>query len=178
MFEYIKGKITNFEENYLVLENNNIGYKIFTPNSSAYEIDEEYKIYIYEHRREDELSLYGFKNKLEKNLFLKLIGVKGIGCKMAILMIREDSMNSLIEAIEKSDIEYIMSYPKIGEKIAKQIILDLKGKVSVNYSNDLELVDALRKLGYKMEEIRKVLHGIKSEKLEDRIKEGLSLLVK
>ena len=85
MYEYIKGKIADIEANYIVIDNNGIGYIVYVASPYSYKI-EDTKIYIYQYVKEDELSLYGFKSKEEKDLFLKLIGVKGLGCKMALYM--------------------------------------------------------------------------------------------
>ena len=77
MYSYIKGIVTEIESNYIVIDNNGIGYLVYTANPYSFNIDENYKIYIYQNVKEDELSLYGFKTKEEKDLFLKLIEVKG-----------------------------------------------------------------------------------------------------
>ncbi len=185
MYEYIKGKITQIESNYIVVENNNIGYLIYTANPYSYNIGEEYKVYIYQQIREDENSLYGFKNKDEKNLFLKLIGVKGLGCRMALPILATGSIDGVVDAIERENILYLKKFPKIGDKVARQIILDLKGKLASNDTNNensvdsSELVEALQALGYKNTEIKKVLPSINSElDIEKQIKEALKLLLK
>ena len=129
MYEYIKGVVTNVESSYIVLENNGIGYLIYTANPYSFNLEEEYKIYIYQVVKEDELSLYGFKEKEEKDLFLKLIEVKGLGPRMAMPMLATGSINGIIDAIERENILYLKKFPKIGDKVARQIILDLKGKL-------------------------------------------------
>ena len=83
MYRYIIVMVKEQEANYIILECNNIGYLIYVANPYLYEINKEYKIYLYNQIREDENSLYGFKNKEELDLFLKLINVKGLGPKMA-----------------------------------------------------------------------------------------------
>lgn len=185
MYEYIKGTITDIESSYIVLESNSIGYLIYTANPYSFNLNTEYKIYIYQQIREDENSLYGFKTKAEKNLFLKLIGVKGLGCKMALPILATGSIDGVIDAIERENILYLKKFPKIGDKVARQIILDLKGKLvatsqdSVNSTNCSELVDALQALGYKNNEINKVLPLIGVElSIEEQIKEALKLLLK
>ena len=77
----MKGIITDIDANYIVLENNNIGYLIYVSNPYSYKINDEVIIYLHEQVKEDEDTLYGFKTKEEKNLFLRLISVKGLGCK-------------------------------------------------------------------------------------------------
>lgn len=185
MYEYIKGIVTQIESNYIVLENNNIGYLIYTANPYSYNVGEEYKVYIYQQIREDENSLYGFKTKEEKSLFLKLIGVKGLGCRMALPILATGSIEGIRDAIERENILYLKKFPKIGDKVARQIILDLKGKLAQDSSstesniNSSELVEALQALGYKNTEIKKVLPSINSElDIEKQIKEALKLLLK
>jgi holliday junction DNA helicase RuvA len=185
MYTYIKGKITNIESNYISLENNGIGYHINTPNPYVFNMNEEYIIYIYQHVREDEISLYGFKNKEDKDMFLRLIEVKGVGCKMALPMLATGSIEGIIDAIERENILYLKKFPKIGDKVARQIILDLKGKfkdvvnIKVSHSNLDELSDVLKGLGYKQPDINRVLPSINSDKkIEEQIKEALKLLLK
>ena len=181
MFEYIIGKITFIYSNYIVIENNNIGYKIYTANPYSFKLDMGETVYIYEHIREDEDTLYGFKSIDEKNMFLKLIEVKGLGPRMALPLLSV-SEEELMREIENGNINYLKKFPKIGDKVARQIILDLKGKL-VNKDeikvSDNELKDALMGLGYKVPEINKILPNIDSSlKIEDRIKEALKLLLK
>ena len=183
MYAYIKGFIKEIESNYIVLDNNGIGYLIYTPNPYSFNIDKEYTVYIYQNVKEDELTLYGFKLKEEKDLFLKLIEVKGLGCKMALPIIATGSINGIIDAIERENILYLKKFPKIGDKVAKQIILDLKGKLNTNgvvttNSND-ELIEVLKGLGYKTQDILKVVRQVNTNlSLEDQIKESLKLFLK
>ena len=182
MYSYIKGTITEIESNYVVLDNNGMGYLIYTPNPYSFNVSEEYKVYIYQNVKEDELSLYGFKTKEERNLFLKLIEVKGLGCKMALPIIAAGSISGIVDAIERENILYLKKFPKIGDKVARQIILDLKGKLvssgNVVNTND-ELVEALKGLGYKTSDISKVIKQVNmTDSLENQIKESLKLLLK
>lgn len=184
MYEYIKGKIVSQESNYIVLDNNSIGYLIFVPNPYSFELDKEYTVYTYQFVREDENALYGFKTKEEKDLFLKLIDVKGLGCKMALPMLATGSINGIIDAIERENILYLKKFPKIGDKVAKQIILDLKGKLNANnvsssFDDYDELIEVLKGLGYKQSDINKVLPSItKGLNIENQIKEALKLMLK
>ncbi len=184
MYSYIKGEITNIESTYIVVDNNGIGYQIYTSNPYNFKLNEEYIIYLYQYVREDEESLYGFKSIEEKNLFLKLIEVKGLGPKMTLPMLATGSVNGIIDAIERENIIYLKKFPKIGDRIARQIILDLKGKLSfkeenkVEYDN-IELIETLNGLGYKTKEINKILPKINVEQsIEDQIKQALKLFLK
>ncbi len=182
MYDYIKGKIEQIEPSYIVIDNNGIGYKVYTPNPYIFNINEDVKVYIYQYVREDEISLYGFKNNEEKEMFLKLIDVKGLGCKMALPMLGTGSVNGLVDAIERENILYLKKFPKIGDKVARQIILDLKGKLVMTKEevkvND-ELVDALIGLGYKNGDINKIIKDIDNTKpIGEQIKDALKLLLK
>lgn len=184
MFDYIKGKVTDINSNSIVLENNCIGYLINTPNPYQFEENKEYTVYIYQLIREDEQSLFGFLTKEEKELFLKLINVKGLGCKMALPILATGSINGISDAIERENILYLKKFPKIGDKLAKQMILDLKGKIgkvdsSVEESNFDELKDVLKGLGYKEKDIKNVIGKIDVKmSLEEQIKESLKLMLK
>ena len=184
MYEYIRGKIVDQESNYIVLDNNNIGYLIYVANPYSFELNKEYVVYLFQHVREDEQSLYGFKTKEEKEMFLKLINVKGLGCKMALPMLATGSISGIMDAIERENILYLKKFPKIGDKVAKQIILDLKGKLNttiVSSSNKgyEELIEVLKGLGYKQSDITKILPSINAElDIEDQIKEALKLMLK
>ena len=179
MFEYIKGIVTDIKPNGIVLENNGIGYFIYVSNPYIFNVNKEYKVYIYEHILENEDSLYGFKTSKDKELFLKLISVKGLGPKMTLPLLVEDQSIEL--AIEREDITYLKKFPKIGDKLAKQIVLDLKGKLSKdeNVKTNDELKEALIGLGYKEKEIKNVLSKVdNSLSIEEQIKVSLKLLLK
>ena len=184
MYEYIKGKIVKQESNYITVDNNGIGYLIYVPNPYSFDINNEYIVYVYQYIREDEQSLYGFKTFEEKELFLKLINVKGLGCKMALPMLATGSISGIMDAIERENILYLKKFPKIGDKVAKQIILDLKGKLNTTISNNSvkdfdELIEVLKGLGYKQSDISKILPSIKADlNIEDQIKEALKLMLK
>ncbi len=187
MYDYIKGKIVNVKTNCIVLENNNIGYLVYVPNPFSFELGQEYKVYIYQQIQEDEHLLYGFKTQEEKNLFLKLISVKGLGCKMALPLLSTGAIDGIMDAIERENVLYLKKFPKIGDKLARQIILDLKGKLEFigvgisdnQISNEQELKDVLIGLGYKEKEIVPILARVDSSlKLEDQVKDALKLLLR
>lgn len=182
MFEYIIGKITYINPGYIALENNNIGYKIYVSNPYSYKENEEIKVFLYEHIKEDEDTLYGFKTIDERDFFLKLVNVKGLGPKMALVLL-SSSLDDIINAIETENILYLKKFPKIGDKVARQIILDLKGKL-ISKQNEVivkddELKEALLALGYKNIDINKVISKVDSTlPIEKKIKEALKLLLK
>ena len=182
MYSFIKGKIDSINSTSIIVENNGIGYEIFTPNPYSFEEGKDYRVYVYEYIREDEHSLYGFKEREEKELFLKLIDVKGLGPKMALPIIAFGSINGISDAINRENILYLKKFPKIGDKLARQMILDLKGKLIVSNSivddKEDELLEALKGLGYKDKDIKVVIPKVNKEnKLEEQIKEALRLLI-
>ena len=184
MYNYIKGSIVLQESNYIVIDNNGIGYTVFVANPFSFELNSEAKVYLYNQIREDEYSLYGFKTMEEKELFLKLINVKGLGPKMAMPMLATGSIEGIKDAIDRENILYLTKFPKIGEKLARQIILDLKGKLikkeeGASDSSFDELVSVLESLGYKNAEIKKILPKIDTTlDIENQVKEALKLMLK
>ena len=184
MYKYIFGKVVDYGPNYIVLDNNNIGYLIYVPNPYSYEEGKEYKVYLYNNVKEDENTLYGFKTNEELELFLKLISVKGLGPKMASSFFAVGSVNGIIDAINRENILYLTKFPKVGEKIAKQMILDLKGKITSdsieNEENTTEeLVAVLESLGYKTADIKKIIKDVDPTlPIESQVKEALKLLLR
>ena len=187
MYDYIKGVITCIKNNSIVVENNGIGYLVYVANPYTYEINKDYKVYIYQHVMEDENTLYGFNSLEEKDFFLKLISVKGLGCKMALPILAVGNIDGIMDAIERENIIYLKKFPKIGDKLARQIILDLKGKlefIGVGISDEEvktenELKEVLLGLGYKEKEIIPVLAKVDTSlPIEGQVKDALKLLLR
>ena len=183
MYSYMIGKVSLQESVYITLEVNNIGYKIYVANPYSYMIDEEVKVYLYQQIKEDEHSLFGFRSIDERELFLKLISVKGVGPKIALPMFATGSINGIVDAIERENVLYLTKFPKIGERVAKQIILDLKGKLGVVRADIVdtkeELIDVLKGLGYKEKDYKGIINKISSDKsIEEQVKDALKLLLK
>ena len=182
MYDYIKGNIVTQIANYIVIDVGGIGYKLYTPNPYSFKVLENTKVYVYTHVREDEFTLYGFKSEEERDLFLRLIDVKGLGPRMAITILASCSVNGLVDAIDRENILYLKKIPKVGEKLARQIILDLKGKLASienKESDNDELVLALESLGYKSNDIKNVVAKVDNTlSIEIQIKEALKLLLK
>ena len=169
MYGYIIGRITKINPKYVICENNQIGYILIVPNPYNYSIGTEYKIFTYQHVREDEISLYGLLAEEENDLFLKLISVSGIGPKSALSILATGSVNEIVRAIEARDDKYLKKFPGIGAKASLQIILDLKGKLNFDSSivenNKLsDVKEALISLGYSSKEIDSVLKKLDDSK--------------
>jgi len=190
LFYYIKGELSEIEKDFIVVESNGIGYKIFVPPfyiSKLPFIGEQIKVYIYYFLREDNLTLYGFLTKEELNLFEELISVSGLGPKISLNLISNLGVEGLIKAVINSESEVIEKIPGVGKKTAGRIIVELKDKFKkrgLSYSIFLEdqkikdVEEALMALGYNQKEITKALDKIKSKakdcSLEELIKLALS----
>ncbi|WP_297991781.1 Holliday junction branch migration protein RuvA [Anoxybacillus sp.] len=197
MIEFIRGYVDYVCPEYIVVENNGIGYQMFTPNPFSFQINKQQQIvvYTYQYVREDVLALYGFHTRQERALFVKLLQVSGIGPKGALAILAAGQMEQLVEAIEAEDDKFLCKFPGVGKKTARQMILDLKGKLQavvpdafpnlftepVEETNALfEAIEALKALGYGEKEIQKVMRILKQEQLstEGYIKLALQKLLK
>ncbi len=187
MFAYIIGKVTKITPKFIVVENNNIGYLLIVSNPYNFKHNEDLKIFTHQYIREDSQDLYGFKTEEEKDLFLKLISVNGIGPKSALSILASGSVKEIIKAIDNRDDAYLRKFPGIGPKASQQIILDLKGKISFEsvsniINTDTKISDceeALISLGYSKKEVSKVLSKLDTSMDEGQIiKEALKLMIK
>jgi holliday junction DNA helicase RuvA len=202
LYEHIKGIVDYIGPEYVVVENNGIGYQLFTPNPyqfSKYE-GQEVKVYTYQYVREDLIHLYGFLSREEKLMFLKLLNVSGIGPKGALAILASGEPAQVIQAIEEEDEAFLTKFPGVGKKTARQMILDLKGKLAevvpdfVPNLFNVEKLDqkkqeqaeleeallALKALGYSEKEIKKITPTLQQESLstDEFIKKALQLLLK
>lgn len=199
MYEYIKGEFKGINKDYVVLEVNDIGYKIFTSGNTMAnmpKVSEKVMLYLEQIVREDFIGLYGFKTKEELEMFKLLLTINGVGAKAALSLLSISSVNNLKYAIMIEDEKHITRAPGIGKKTAQRIILELKDKlkpdeildgedigldVKVNseYANNIqEALGALVALGYTEKEAKSALSKIdKKLSLENIIKESLKLLM-
>lgn len=185
MYSYIIGKVVEQNASSVVIDKNDIGYLIYVANPYSFEVNEIYKVYLYQQIKEDEHLLFGFKEKEERDLFLKLIDVKGVGSKTALPILATGSVGGIVDAIQRENILYLKKFPKIGEKVARQIVLDLKDKLKEFSNLELkldskdEVREVLKALGYKDREIISVIPKLDREmKVEEQVKEALKILLK
>ena len=184
MFEYLYGTVEYKKMDYIAIDINGVGYRVYFPlrEYEKIEVGNKYKFYIYNHIKEDTYKLIGFLEEGDRKIFELLLKINGIGSSLALAVLSNFSYNKIIEIISKNDYTTLRQVPKLGEKKAQIIILDLKGKlknltyteeetVSVDMLEDLVL--ALEGLGYNKKEIDKTLEKIdlsKFSSLEDAIK--------
>ncbi|MEE1043812.1 MAG: Holliday junction branch migration protein RuvA [Clostridia bacterium] len=191
MYDYIKGKLTRKTENYAVLENNGIGYKIITTKSSLANVkDGEVTFYTYLYVREDIFDLYGFSTIEERSAFELLISVSGVGPKAAVAILSCVTASELAIAIVTNQPKTITAAQGVGNKMAQKIILELKDKIKnqdikpSGYSaapvqEEDDTVNALVALGYNQAEIITALRDVPAEySVEEKIKYGLKNLMK
>ncbi|MFD1863977.1 Holliday junction branch migration protein RuvA [Planococcus sp. FY231025] len=196
MYDYIKGVVTRVTPEYLVVEQQGVGWQIFAPNPYSFGT-EELQVFLHHHVREDAHLLFGFPTLEQRELFRKLISVSGIGPKGALAILASGEPQHVIEAIEREDESYLVKFPGVGKKTARQMILDLKGKLAEFFDapflsndapgllsdDDIELEEAmlaLGALGYSEREIAKVKPKLKDLDLntEGYMKKALQLLLK
>ncbi|QNM15608.1 MULTISPECIES: Holliday junction branch migration protein RuvA [Fusobacterium] len=172
MFEYLKGTIEYKKGDYVALDVNNIGYKV---NISLRTYDEVkkgdiVKFYIYNYIKEDSYKLIGFLHERDRKAFELLLGVKGIGMSLALSVMSTFDADTLGTIIASGDYKTLKRVPKLGEKKAQQVILDLKGKFKklgnlFDQDNEIvnifaiedELYEALESLGYSKKEIESLV---------------------
>ena len=202
MFAYIKGSLEMKSSNYIVVDINGLGYKIFMSQNNIEcigEINDIVKVFTYVKVREDDISIYGFKTQEELRMFELLIGVSGVGAKSALVMLSCIEPSEFAIAVISNNVKLLTQVPGIGTKSAQRIILELKDKLKAEQSeldeeklenakskssktneNVQEAISGLMVLGYSRKDIEKAFtHLIVDElSVEELIKKGLILLTK
>jgi Holliday junction DNA helicase RuvA len=199
MIAHLTGLLLAKSTQSLIIDAGGIGYEVIVPLSTFYALpgeDERVNLHVYTHVREDALLLFGFNTRLEKNLFLMLIGVSGIGPKLAVNILSGIGPDELQEAMARGDALRLQSIPGVGKKTAERIVLELKDRamkslgdreispVSPMDERQRELLDdalsALTNLGYQAKSARRALEMIHLNQsdisLETLIKEALKKL--
>ncbi|MDO4432671.1 MAG: Holliday junction branch migration protein RuvA [Aerococcaceae bacterium] len=171
MYEYITGKLTHIQPTYLVVQAHGIGYRLLCANPFRWQNDYQQEITCYVELvvREDAMTLYAFKDMTEKQLFLTLNKVSGIGPKSALSILAANDHDGLVQAIEQGDSNYLTKFPGVGKKTAQQMILDLKGELDFSENTATrtttagvaspileETTEALLGLGYSAKEIQRI----------------------
>ncbi len=144
MFGYIKGNVLFADGGVVLLENNGIGYEL-TCSASVYQkllAEKKGEVYTYLAVREDGVSLYGFISREEKNMFLKLISVSGVGPKMGITVLSNMNLSDLAVKIATSDVKGLSTIKGLGKKTAERIILELREKITADENGELTLKSA------------------------------------
>lgn len=198
MYEYLTGLVTVVAPQYIVVDVNGVGYKLLVANPYRYQENRTKKVqvYVYQAVREDNISLFGFTDQNEKNLFMQLINVSGIGPKSALAILANPDHQGLVDAITNNNVSYLTKFPGIGKKTALQIVLDLRDKLTNESSSSLfattqltvdatvnrelkDALEALAALGYKERDIKKVQKTLMKEEqmaTDEYLRQALRLL--
>ncbi len=198
MIALLTGTLKRKSTDHLIIDVSGVGYQVQTPLSTYYNLPdagEEVTLHIHTHVREDCLSLFGFLVEKEKDLFLLLMGVSGIGPKLALTVLSSLSVEDISFAIETADDSKLCTIPGIGRKTAARLVLELKDKMKrLSFAGPQDnrtaaktepiedAVSALVNLGYKKtlaeEALQSILHRRPGLTVEALIREGLSALTK
>lgn len=195
MYYYIKGTLVQKSENFIVVDANGVGYMIYTSQNSianAGETGNTVTVYTYLHVREDVMELFGFVTVEEKNMFMHLISVSGVGPKAALAILSVTTPSKFAAAVVTNDVKTITKAAGVGPKLAQRVILELKDKMKtaeldisldddtdeVLSDNRSEAISALVVLGYSSQDAQKAVKGIDgSLSVEDIIKKALTSLL-
>ncbi len=199
MIALLRGTLAYKSSDHVIIDTNGVGYRIFIPLSTFYSLPEtgEVSLFTHTHVREDALLLYGFLTMDEKELFGILIGISGVGPKLAVNILSHIPVQDLKRAIASGDIKRLSGLPGIGKKTAERLVLELKDKVGPVHdlpdSNDSttnsvaagnladDVISALINLGYKENQARKVLESMELAPdltMEQALKGALKVLVR
>lgn len=189
MLYFVKGKIEEISDKYIVLDSGGWGLKLFVTRETILNIEkgDSIKLYTYLYLYDDVIDLYGFLTKEELDLFELLISISGIGPKVALSILSLGPVKVLVSAIFKGDINYLTKVAGVGQKIAQKIIFELQEKIKKlkiqpleELPDDADVIEALKSLGYSLREAQQALKGV-SDKYKDsknRLQEALKILSK
>lgn len=191
MINFLRGVIEYKGKDYLVIDIRDIGYQIFVSEKilTLCSLNQELKLFTYQHIRENVMDLYGFLSREELEFFEILLSVSGIGPKSAMNIISKADAASIKNAVAQGDVEILITAHGIGKKTAARIVMELKNKIKINVdasSNaakgepEEEVLDALTGLGYNRQEILEVLKKVPNQvaSIEEKIKWALKNIAK
>lgn len=184
MIGYLRGRLLSKEPTHAIVEAGGVGYRVMIPLSTFYELGEEgteTELHIHTHVRDDAIELYGFPTTGERSLFRRLIGISGVGPKLALAIIGGTGPADLLNAIDEGDYARIAQIPGIGKKTAERLVLELRDKLPEMRSElhaeadalspasalKVDLVSALVNLGYRRRDAEKAAEGAVQNAGED-----------
>lgn len=189
MIGFLKGKVELLKRPFVMIDVNDVGYKVLVPETiyAKLSLGDVIKIFTYTYVREDALDLFGFLEAEDLGLFESLLTVSGVGPKTALSIFSFGERKDIIEAIIKGDVTFFTSVPRLGTKNAQKIIIELKNKMGSGTDFDLsgkdllenaEVVQALKDFGFSIAEAQKAVREIKQVGLttEEKIRLALKTL--
>lgn len=202
MISYLKGTVLHKTASSVMVLCGNVGYEVQVPASRLlrYTQQQPCEFYIYYHQREDAVQLFGLESWAEREFFMTLLNVSGIGPKGALAMIGQSTLSGLYQAIAGENVEFLTKVPGIGKKTAQRLVLELKDKLPASALEEFaaagvelpdtvsapimqrdDITDVLLNLGYHESEIRKIYPELKKMQGADEqtiIKKALQLLAR
>lgn len=192
MIAYLKGKLAVSGIGWVIIDVNGIGYQVHIPSTTRLpQIDQEIKLFTHMAIREDAIQFYGFAQEDEKNCFLALLDVAGVGPKVALAVVSSLPPGNLQAAIANGDINPLVKVPGVGKKTAQRILLELKDKLkepvileeeisSAEFTKGLEsdASVALQALGYSQVEARDAIRRVQSKKSVNELSELIKIALK
>jgi len=188
MIAGLQGKLESLGSDYAIIDVNGIAFLVYMPTSglsSLGKIGEEVKIHTYLYLREDNAALYGFTSADELSLFQTLLGVSGLGPKLALAILSAMSPDKLVLAIAGGSADLLTAVPGVGKKVAQRIILELRDKIGVGWmttagvqvaEENAEVLAALISLGYSVTEASRAVATLPPDpelSLEEKVKLAL-----
>lgn len=189
MISYIEGKIKFINQKSIcIMTNTGVGYDVLIDKNiiDTFHINQNIELFIYTHVREDSIELYGFIDKIDKEMFEQLTSISGIGPKSAIQILSLSPASMLYENIIKNNTVYLTQISGIGKKMAEKIVLELRDKLPKlsfkfeghdinNISENMDVYEALKSMGYSAGEAKEAIANIKDNKLtlQEKIKLAL-----
>lgn len=191
MIAFVEGVVAYVESDQVVVDVNGVGYQVFVSGTTAFQIrvGERMRLFTHYHVREDAHLLFGFKTREERELFIRLNNVSGIGPKVALAILGAGTPDQVVFAIRMEDLNFLVKLPGVGKKTAQRLVLDLKDKLDDLAMNmptapftekvkpapkpsgvGTELFEALVALGYNEKEAQGAVRG-----LVDEIGQGMSI---
>jgi len=185
MIGSIRGEIIEKGETYLLVDVNGVGYLVYAPTNLLDRLDGGLvTLYTYLHVRENELTLYGFADREELDLFRTLLGVQGLGPKVALAILSHVPVETLRQAVAREEAALLTRVPGVGPKKARQIVFALRDKIGIEdvwaagptiTDSDNEVLAALTALGYSLAEAQAALRALSPEMRQEPVEEKVRL---
>jgi holliday junction DNA helicase RuvA len=191
MIAFLRGRVLDKQPNRVVVDVGGVGYEVHVPLSTFYEVGDEgaeVALRIHLHVREEALQLYGFLTEIERQLFERLIGISGIGPKLAIAVLSGMETRDLVLAVQRADVARLTGIPGIGKKTAERIVLELKDRLAQLVSPvaagpapaasaedrlRADLLSALQNLGYHRPQAERAIDSVMTQAPESTFEQAL-----
>lgn len=174
---YIEGEVLAQKEGELVVVCGGVGYRVFVPKTFARA--DHVTLWLHESLRDTERELFGFESREALEFFWKLLGVSGVGARLAQKIVNIDALERVKAAIAAGQLSFLTSISGVGKKTAQKILLELKGVLAQEDEGevaDTEAFEALVSLGYKEQQAREALAHVEADTTQERIKQALRAL--